>query len=190
MPRRELSQTVAWSAAKGRSVTTRLSSCSYSCRTEGRTSCRTLRRTSCRTLRRGPCRTECATGLARAAGRRDASLGRSMRAERPKVASRAEPSDPSPADIPQSFGGHSANIPQTFRGHSANIRARSRASAGPPPAHRPPSASPPPRSPQPVQKPAKLCTSVDDTPTRCGVSGMSYPRYIVVKPQEGTTPRR
>ena len=45
-------------------------------------------------------------------------------------------------------------------------------------------------SPQPVQKPAKLYTSVDDTPTRCGVSRMSYPRYIVVKPQEGTTHRR
>ena len=45
-------------------------------------------------------------------------------------------------------------------------------------------------SPQPVQKPAKLYTSVDDTPTRCGVSRMSYPRYIVVKPQAGTMHRR
>ena len=81
------------------------------------------------------------------------------------------------------------------RAHPDTARAHPDATPGPTPPWRIPtplraSFCTPRPSPQPVQKPAKLYTSVDDTPTRCGVSRMSYPRYIVVKPQEGTTHRR
>ena len=136
---RELSQTVAWSAAEGRSVTTRLSLCSYSCRTEGRTSCRTLRGTSCRPLRRGSCGTEC--GRASAGGD----------AEMPLLVVRCARNDqkwhlePSPVTRrPRTSHSHSAVIPRTSRRHSAVIPRTSGRDPGPPPALRPPTARPPP----------------------------------------------